>query len=208
VFITFEGSEGSGKSSQIGPLAARLRQEGLDVITTREPGGTAIGDQIRSILASLANTEMAARTEALLFLSARAQLVGEVIVPHLQKGGVVLSDRYADSTLAYQGYGRGLDLSQLRILLDFATGGLKPDLTLLLDLDVEVGLQRRARGGEWNRLDACDLDFYHKVRQGYFELVDREPERWVVINAGLEMEQVKVAILNAVLPKIHSRHQG
>jgi dTMP kinase len=202
MFITLEGSEGSGKTSQILPLADRLKRDGLDVITTREPGGTLIGDQIRAILASLANTAMEARTEALLFLAARAQLIEEVILPHLKNGGIVISDRYADSTLAYQGYGRGLDLSQLRAMLDFATGKLKPDLTLLLDVDVELGLQRRARGGEWNRLDACELEFYQRVREGYLALVRSEPQRWVVINAGLPAEEVAELLYQTVRKRI------
>jgi dTMP kinase len=202
MFITLEGSEGSGKTSQIVPLAERLKKDGLDVITTREPGGTLIGDQIRAILASLANTAMEARTEALLFLAARAQLIEEVILPHLKNGGIVISDRYADSTLAYQGYGRGLDLSQLRAMLDFATGKLKPDLTLLLDVDVELGLQRRAQGGEWNRLDACELEFYQRVRQGYLALVQKEPQRWVLINASLPAEEVAEYLYQTVRKRI------
>jgi dTMP kinase len=207
MFITLEGSEGSGKTSQIGPLASRLRQAGWEVITTREPGGTAIGDQIRSILGSLANTAMASRTEALLFLAARAQLIEEVIQPHLHQGGVVISDRYADSTLAYQGYGRGLDLAQLQILLDFATNKLKPDLTLFLDVDVEVGLQRRARGGEWNRLDACDLDFYQRVRRGYLELMKKEPGRWLLIDSARSIPEVQEQISQIVVERLRAHTQ-
>src|SRR3989304_2735445 len=124
MFISLEGPEGSGKTSQIGPLADFLRQQGLDVLTTREPGGTAIGDQIRAVLHSLDNTDMHPRTEALLFQSARAQLVEQVIRPHLQRGGIVISDRYADSTLAYQGYGHGLPIEQVRAVICFATGEL------------------------------------------------------------------------------------
>jgi dTMP kinase len=205
MFITLEGSEGSGKTTQIPFLSRFLKDEGYDVISTREPGGTLIGDQIRSILASLENTAMGARTEALLFMSARAQLVDEVIKPHLDKGGVVISDRYADSTLAYQGYGRGLDREQLRVLLEFATGKLKPGLTLLLDLDVEEGLRRRAQGGEWNRLDACEVAFYERVRQGYLELVQAEPHRWVIIDAGRPSEDVEADICTVVLDRLKQR---
>jgi dTMP kinase len=205
MFITLEGSEGSGKTTQIPFLSHFLRDKGYEVISTREPGGTLIGDQIRSILASLENTAMGARTEALLFMSARAQLVDEVILPHLDRGGVVISDRYADSTLAYQGYGRGLDRTQLRVLLDFATRRLKPSLTLLLDLDVEEGLRRRARGGEWNRLDACEIEFYERVRQGYLELVQAEPDRWVVIDAGRPLEDVRRDICKVVLGRLKQR---
>jgi dTMP kinase len=205
MFITLEGSEGSGKTSQITPLAGRLKSAGYDVLTTREPGGTLIGDQVRDILFSMDNTNMGARTETLLFQSARAQLVDQVIIPHLEEGGVVISDRFADSTIAYQGYGRGLDLTQLEALLAFATNRLKPDLTLLLDIEIEEGLQRRIKGGELNRLDACDLTFYHRVRKGYLELVKAEPHRWVVINANLPEEEVREEIWGVVSARLKQR---
>jgi dTMP kinase len=198
MFITLEGTEGCGKTSQVAPLADVLRQQGWDVLTTREPGGTPIGEQIRGVLHSLENTEMHARTEILLFQAARAQHVEQVIRPHLARGGVVICDRYADSTLAYQGYGRQQPLEPLRALVDYATGGLKPDLTLLLDLDVEVGLRRRAKGGEWNRLDALEVAFYQRVRQGYYALVQAEAERWVVIDASQPPAQVQQAMRAAV----------
>jgi dTMP kinase len=205
MFITLEGSEGSGKSTQISPLAGRLKSAGYDVLTTREPGGTLIGDQIRDVLLSMRHTNMGARTETLLFQSARAQLVDQVIRPHLEKGGVVVSDRFADSTLAYQGYGRGQDLTQIRTLLAFATNRLKPDLTLFLDIDIEEGLKRRVRGGELNRLDACDLAFYHRVREGYLELVRAEPQRWVTINANRPEEVVKEEIWEVVSDRLKQR---
>lgn len=202
MFITFEGSEGSGKSSQILLLSETLRQKGYDVLLTREPGGTAIGEQIRAILSNLDNVAMQQRTEILLFQASRAQLVEEVIRPHLVKGSMVLCDRYADSTLAYQGYGYQRNLDQVRHLVDFATDNLKPDLTLFLDLEVEEGLQRRARGGSLNRLDTYDLDFYRRVRQGYLEMAAQEPERWVVIDASLPFAQVQDALLATVLHKL------
>ena len=157
MFITLEGPEGCGKSSQMPLLVEHLRQQGYDVLATREPGGTSISEQIRAVLSRLDNTEMHSRTEILLFQASRAQLVEQVIRPHLEKGGLVVCDRYADSTLAYQGFGRQHDLEALRRLVNFATGGLKPDLTLLLDIDVEEGLRRKRNCGEWNRLDALDL---------------------------------------------------
>jgi dTMP kinase len=155
----------------------------IDVLATREPGGTSIGEQIRGVIGNLANTEMQPRTEILLFQASRAQLVEQVIRPYLVRGGIVISDRYADSTMAYQGFGYQLDLKPLRTIIDFATGGLKPDLTLLLDLDVKVGLQRKVNGGEWNRLEALDLDFHQRVRQGYQQLAAEEPQRWVRVDA-------------------------
>jgi len=202
MFITFEGSEGCGKTSQIPVLADYLRQEDYKVMATREPGGTAIGEQVRLILGDVANTEMHKRTETLLFQASRAQLVEQVIRPRLEKGEIVLCDRYGDSTLAYQGYGRQEDLGQLLTLVNFATGGLRPDLTLLLDINVEVGLRRRAQGGEWNRLDALDLTFYQRVRQGYLEMARSEPQRWVVIDAGGSFEQVQTAIRRVVLERV------
>jgi len=205
MFITLEGPDGSGKSCQMPPLADFLRQAGYAVFTTREPGGTPIGEEIRTILSNLKNTDMLPRTEILLFQASRAQLVEQVILPRTQNGEIVLCDRYADSTLAYQGYGYQRDLDQLRNLIHFATGGLKPDLTLLLDIDVEEGLRRRAKGGEWNRLDAFQLDFYQRVRQGYYALVEAEPERWQIIDAGQPFEVVQSALRSAVLNKLQAR---
>jgi dTMP kinase len=202
MFITLEGPEGSGKTTQIGPLAEFLRQQGLEVLTTREPGGTPIGDQIRTVLHSLENTAMHPRTETLLFQSARAQLVEQVIRPHLQRGGIVISDRYADSTLAYQGYGHGLPLDQVRAVINFATGELKPNLTILLDLDVELGLQRRSQGGGWNRLDAYTLEFHRRVRQGYHQLVQAEPLRWAILDAAQTPERVQEALRKVVCERL------
>jgi dTMP kinase len=199
MFITLEGPDGSGKSCQIPPLAEYLRQKGYEVLTTREPGGTAIGDQVRQVIMSMKNTEMDPRTEILLFCSARAQLVEQVIRPALAQGMIVLSDRYADSTLAYQGYGHRLDLGILNQILDFATGGLKPDLTLLLDVDVEEGIRRKhSNGSEWNRLDAYDVEFHKRVREGYHKLVAENPARWKIINAGAGRDLVQSSIRQVV----------
>ena len=199
MFITLEGPEGSGKSSQLPDLAEFLRGQGWDVLTTREPGGTPIGDQIRQVLMRLDNQELQPRTEILLFLASRAQLVEQVIKPALREGKLVLCDRFGDSTLAYQGYGHGLDLGTLRTMLDFATDKLKPDLTLLLDVNVEVGLQRKRKEDEWNRLDAYALAFHQRVREGYHELCRQEPERWRVINAMQPKEAVQLALRQAVM---------
>ena len=173
MFISLEGPEGSGKTLQIAALADYLKGTGYPVLATREPGGTGIGDQVRAILLDLDNTAMQARTEILLFQASRAQLVEEVILPHLVNGDIVLSDRYADSTIAYQGYGHQVNLEQLKNIVTFATGGLKPDLSLLLDIDVEDGLRRKSGGEEWNRLDAYKLDFHQRVRQGFHQMVCR-----------------------------------
>lgn len=200
MFITFEGSEGSGKTSQHAQLAEYLVSLGVPLLATREPGGTEIGEQVRAILSDLKNTAMHPRAEILLFQASRAQLVEQVIRPHLEKGGVVLCDRYADSTMAYQGYGYQLvDLAVLRKIVTFATGGLQPDLTLLLDVDVELGLRRRAHGGEWNRLDAYELAFYQRVRQGYHEMARVEPDRWVIVDAEKPPDQVQAVIRSIVL---------
>ena len=199
MFITLEGPEGSGKSSQLPDLAEFLSGQGWDVLTTREPGGTPIGDQIRQILMRLDNQELHPRTEILLFLASRAQLVEQVIKPALREGKLVLCDRFGDSTLAYQGYGHGLNLDTLRIMLDFATDKLKPDLTLLLDVDVETGLQRKRKEDEWNRLDAYALAFHQRVREGYHELCRQDPERWHVIDAMQPKEAVQLALRQAVM---------
>lgn len=206
MLITFEGSEGCGKTTQIARLAEFLCRQGYDVLATREPGGTPIGDQIRSVLLDLKNEAIEPRTEILLLQASRAQLVEQVIRPQLTKGGIVLCDRYADSTLAYQGYGYQLDIEALKSLIEFATGGLKPGLTLLLDMDVEEGLQRRASGGEWNRLDAYKLDFYQRVRRGYLEMARADPQRWVVVDAARPLEQIQVEIRQIVLERLIGKH--
>jgi len=198
MFITLEGPEGSGKTSHIPHLVEFLREKGYTVFPTREPGGTSIGEQIREVIHDLKNEEMHPRTETLLYQAARAQIVEQVIRPRLAAGEIVLSDRYADSTIAYQGYGHQQDLEQVRALIRYATGGLIPDLTILLDLDVEVGLKRKTRQDEWNRLDAYTVDFHRRVRAGYLEMVKLEPARWSVVDAGQPREQVQTD-LRAVL---------
>lgn len=208
MFISLEGPEGSGKTTQTVKLAGFLRQKGYPVFATREPGGTPIGDKIRAVLFDLNHAAMRPRTETLLLQASRSQLVERIIRPHLEKGDVVLCDRYADSTLAYQGYGHRIDLEQLRVLIDFATGGLRPDLTLLLDVDVEEGLRRRSVDGVWNRLDAYDMDFHQRVRQGYHLLAQAESQRWVVIDAGHPPDQVQADIRQAVIEKLGVKREA
>ncbi|HQN05781.1 MAG TPA: dTMP kinase [Anaerolineaceae bacterium] len=203
MFITLEGPDGSGKSTQVQPLAEYLRQEGYTVFTTREPGGTTISDQVREVLMRLDNRSMYPRTETLLFCAARAQLVEEVIRPRLQRGEIILCDRYADSTLAYQGYGHGNDLLALQQLLDFATGGLWPDLTILFDIDAIAGLNRRKiGGGEWNRLDDYQIAFHQRVRDGYLAMAHKDPKRWAIVNADQEIEMVQTDLRRLVLERI------
>lgn len=205
MFITLEGPDGSGKTSQVNPLVEFLVSKGYPIFAAREPGGTDIGEQVREIIMRLDNTAMNPRTETLLFCAARAQLVSEVIRPELEKSNIVLLDRYADSTLAYQGYGHGNDLNLIRSILQFATGGLKPDLTLLLDIDSETGLKRRKQGGgEWNRLDAYQLELHQRVRAGYLEMARAEPDRWVVIDASQSPDVVQSKLRQAVLQRLTS----
>ena len=204
MLITLEGPDGSGKTMQIPPLVDFIHQHGYTVFAAREPGGTAIGDQVRAILMNLKNTAMNPRTETLLFCAARAQLIEEIVKPHLAKKEVVILDRYADSTMAYQGYGHRNDLDLVRQVLQFATGGLKPDLTLLLDVDPEVGLRRRQKsGGEWNRMDAYQLELHQRVRQGYLKMATEEPRRWLVVDASQTPEVVQSALRNAIMDYLH-----
>lgn len=205
MFITLEGPEGSGKSTQIKRLAKRLEDLGYPVITTREPGGTSIGDQIRHVLVRMENKELHPRTEILLFLAARAQLVEQLIKPALQDGKIILCDRYGDSTLAYQGHGHGLDLEKLRQMLDFATDHLKPDLTILLDLDVKMGLMRKKAEDEWNRLDAYEVLFHERVREGYQKLAGEEPERWRIVDASQGIDAVQDDLYRIVLDALHKQ---
>lgn len=205
MFITLEGPEGSGKTSQMAPLAEFLTELGHSVVCLREPGSSSIGEQIRNVIMAMDNTAMHPRTEILLFLASRAQFVEEIVRPTLNNGKWVLCDRYADSTLAYQGYGHQVDLDTLRKLLHFATGGLTPDLTLLLDIETNAGLRRkRSAGGEWNRLDAYPPEFHQRVRQGYLELAQYEPQRWAVIDASQPLEMVQSAIRQAILARVHA----
>lgn len=203
MFITLEGPEGSGKSSQIAMLADFLCAQGYSVVQTREPGGTPIGDQIRACLHDVNNTAMNAVTEVLLYSASRAQHVAELIRPALQAGRVVLCDRFADSTIAYQGYGRGLNLADLHTLTAVATQGLKPHLTILLDIDVARGLARRQSGGdEMNRLDLEALSFHQRVREGYHILAAAAPERWVVVDAERPLAIVQADLQAIVIARL------
>lgn len=198
MFVTFEGPDGAGKSTQIRLLADALERRGYEVVATREPGGTEVGDRIRALLLD-ADGEMAAETEAYLMAAARAEHVREVIRPALDRGAVVLCDRFVDSTLAYQGGGRGLGLDQLQSLQDLAVGDTMPDLTLLLDIDTELGLLRKQSGQRMNRLDRASLDFHQRVAEWYRCTARRCPERWRVIDATQPPGIVHTAVLECVL---------
>src|SRR5512143_3762907 len=202
MFITLEGPEGSGKTSQLPGLVEYLREKGYTIFPTREPGGTSIGEQIREVIHDLKNVEMHPRTETLLYQAARAQIVEEVFKPRLASGEVLISDRYYDSTIAYQGYGHQQDLEQVRALVKYATGGLTPGLTVLLDVDVEEGLRRKKKENEWNRLDAYTVEFHQRVRAGYLEMVKQEPNRWVVIDAGRKWDEVQAELRSVVLGRL------
>ncbi len=204
MFITLEGPEGSGKTSHIPHLVEYLREMGHVVFPTREPGGTSISEQIRDILHDLKNVEMHPRTETLLYQAARAQIVEQVIQPRLADGEIVISDRYYDSTIAYQGYGHQQDLEQVRALVKYATGGLSPDLTILLDLEVEEGLRRKKKDNEWNRMDAKTVDFHKRVRAGYLEMVKAEPNRWVVVNSDQAWESVQEELKKVIVGRLRA----
>jgi len=201
LFVSFEGGEGSGKSTQIGRLAARLRLGGRDPVITREPGGTPLAEGIRALLLDPVLPPQAL-AEAFLMEAARAEVVAHVIRPALAAGRVVLCDRYADSTLVYQGAGRGLDRAMLRRLNEAATGGLNPDLTLLFDLDHAAGLARRQRAGESNRLDQEPVEFHARVRAAYLELAREEPARWVTLDASLAPDALEARVWGALQARL------
>ncbi|HSB69304.1 MAG TPA: dTMP kinase [Candidatus Methylomirabilis sp.] len=208
LFVTFEGGEGSGKTTQLKSLLAQLRATGRDVLETRDPGGTPIGKQVRELLLDRENTRMAAMAELFLYEASRAQLVDEVIRPALREGRIVLCDRFTDSTLAYQGHGRGLDRDLILRLNDLATGGLRPDLTLLLDLPPEVGLARAEKRlthprSRRDRMEAERLSFHQRVREGYLAIAAADPTRVVLLDAScgiLELGALISRRLEPVLP--------
>ncbi len=203
-FITFEGPEGSGKSTQIRRLAETLAARGIEVVCTREPGGTATGEAIRNILQhDAAGEPLADRAELLLFAASRAQLMEQVILPALGRGEWVLCDRFIDSTLAYQGFARGMDIAALGRINDFAIGGRKPDLTLLLDLEIERSFQRLEKRysdgqGSADRFERETRDFHQRVREGYHQLAAREPGRFRIIDSDRAIDEVASKVWNVV----------
>lgn len=192
MFITFEGGEGAGKSTAIKKIVEKLQKEGREIVLTREPGGTPIGEEIRSIILDKKNTDMDVRTEALLYAASRRQHIVQKIIPSLKEGKMVLCDRFLDSSLAYQGYARGIGIDKVYEMNQFATEGVEPDLTLFFDLDPEEGLRRIAANNnrEVNRLDVEKLSFHQKVREGFLLLAKKFPHRFVVIDASQNVQKV------------------
>jgi dTMP kinase len=207
LFITLEGPEGAGKSTNRDYLAARLREQGLDVVLTREPGGTPLAEKVRELLLAPSDEIMAADTELLLVFAARAQHLAEVIRPALERGAVVLCDRFTDATYAYQGGGRGLSVARIASLEQFVQGDLRPDLTLVFDLPVEVGLARAAARGRLDRFEQEGQAFFEAVRQAYLQRAQGEPQRYSLLDAAQPLEAVQRAI-DALLPGIVGRCRG
>jgi len=197
LFITFEGGEGSGKSSQAKMLYRNLSKLSLSVLLTHEPGGTPQGERITKLLKSEKNKELSSLSELLLFNASRAQLINTLIKPHLKQGTIVISDRFTDSTLAYQGFGRGLSLELIQTLNEIATEGIKPDLTILLDVPVEEGLSRKSKRKP-DRFHQEEISFHNRVRHGFLNLANDEPDRWFVVDGMLSKIHIFKTIWNRV----------
>lgn len=197
MFISLEGVEGCGKSTQAELLAQYITELGHSVVQTREPGGTLISERIREMLLDPRNSEMAHVTELLLYLAARAQHVAQLILPALNEGKVVICQRFSDATFAYQGHARGLDMNHLKQMNEIATGGLEPDLTILLDMEAAKGLSRKHHD-QRDRLENESLSFHNKVREAYLDIARQSPERIQVIDANGSMEDVRLSIIGCV----------
>jgi dTMP kinase len=207
LFITLEGPEGAGKSTNREYLAERLREQGIDVLLTREPGGTPLAERIRELLLDPSDEPMAADTELLLVFAARAQHLQQVIRPALARGCVVLCDRFTDATYAYQGGGRGLSIERIAQLEQFVQGELRPDLTLIFDLPVEIGLARAAARGRLDRFEQEGRGFFEAVRQAYLQRAEQAPQRYRVLDAGQTLAQVQ-ADIDALLPSLLEACRG
>lgn len=209
LFITFEGPEGAGKTTIINMITDEFLKRDLNFISTREPGGIRIAENIRNIILNPENIEMDKRTEALLYAAARRQHLAEKVLPALGEGKIVLCDRFIDSSLAYQGVGRGIGIDEIYRINEFAINGLMPHLTIYFDLDPRVGLKRvhQADEREINRLDLEELDFHLKVQSGYFEIIKREPNRFKIIDASKSIEEVYEETLQVILEKITQKNK-
>ena len=205
LFITFEGCEGCGKSTQARLLYNILRQHGLPCILTHEPGGTPLGNKIRDVLKVKRDFHIAAEAELFLFAASRFQLVSDVIRPALSSGKVVICDRFSDSTFVYQGYGRGLDLKMIEEVNELATGGLSPDITVLLDAQAEIGLGRK-RNSRDDRFEAENISFHHKIRNGYLQSAQLQPERWRIIQALQPPEEISRLVWESLLPALQKKY--
>lgn len=205
LFITFEGGEGCGKSVQAKALYDRLAQLAVPVVLTHEPGGTALSQNVGRWLKEAGNSGISPLAEVLLFNASRTQLIDEVIRPELERGKVVICDRYTDSTIAYQSYGRGLDLKIVTAVNNIATRGLKPDLTILLDIPAEGGLARKRGKRRWDRFEQEDIAFHQRVREGYLKLAASEPARWLVVNATQSKEEIAEIIWQKVRKLLSKR---
>lgn len=195
LFITFEGPDGCGKTTQMNLLAQYFEKKGKKVVLTREPGGKGLGEKVREILLNY-NGEVSDRCESFLFLADRAQNIDIIVKPAVEQGEIVLCDRHIDSTVAYQGYGRGLDINEINILNNLATGGKKPDLTLVFDVDVETSMKRV--GKEKDRMESAGIDFHNRVRNGYLELAKQEPTRIKVLDATKTIEEIHEKVVEIV----------
>jgi dTMP kinase len=202
IFLSFEGPDGSGKSTQASMLAQALRDRGVPVTLTREPGGTDLGEQVRSIILTPGGAPMTPLVMALLLSAARAQHVTDVIIPALEIGNTVITDRFADSTVAYQGYGMGLDIDTVTMLASLATAGRVPDVTVYIDVPPEVGLGRAAVRGVLNRLDRENLQFHERVRNGYHMLANQQPDRWISVDGTASPDDVHAQIIKALDARI------
>jgi dTMP kinase len=204
IFISFEGIEGTGKSSQSKKLSEYLKEKGFDVVLTIEPGGTRIGQKIRDLLLAAEHREMQPVTELLLYFASRTQHIEEVIVPAIGRGAIVITDRFTDSTIAYQGYGRGIDLQLIDAIDLIATGRLRPDITILLDLDAETGLKRNRGINKNDRLEQEDIAFHQRVRNGFHQLAAKDPGRIKLIDASGSIEDIYGNMVAIIKDFIHN----
>lgn len=193
LFITFEGPDGCGKTTQMKLLAEYFKKKGKEVVLTREPGGKGLGEKVREILLNY-DGEVSDRCESFLFLADRAQNIDIIVNPAVKEGKIVLCDRHIDSTVAYQGYGRGLNIDRINMLNNLATNGKKPDLTLVFDVDVEISMKRV--GKEKDRMESAGIDFHNRVRKGYLELAKQEPKRIKVLDATKSIEEIHKDVIN------------